>query len=110
MKKITFRAECFIDIILFYKLVMKLHEKIDKITIDPNTYISSFMVSDEIDINYYKNISANIVDNHRICQTMRFGNTPNEKWYKDIEFKKQYDVNIITENESMDDFFDFDED
>jgi len=98
MKKITFRAECYIDITAFYQLFMyneipfdKLPNAIGKITIDPTTLISSFWVSDEIEIDFFKNISSNIADNHRICQTIKFGNTPNENWLE-ATFNKQYDV------------------
>jgi len=98
MKKITFRAECWVDIVAFFHLLMyndvpfdKLPNELGEIKIDTNTFVCSFMVSDEADINYFKNLSSNIIDNHRICQTMAYGNTTNEDWSFN-DFTKLYDV------------------
>jgi len=113
MKKVTYRAECFSDIIRFQHLLEYHHN--DNLpwtypTIEKFTYLNlgqleGMIVTIEFEndtpIEYFKNIAANINDAHVIEQTLNFGDNPRNR--DRHSFRQEGDFHQVTTPVSVDD-------
>jgi hypothetical protein len=94
MKELQFRAECQIDITRFIHLLYYGNHNIDlgEFEIWQSNNICSVKMEEDIDIDFFKNIAANVVDGHIMLQTMNWNHFANRNWeaYEELQQSKYF--------------------
>ena len=91
MKELQFRAECQIDITRFIHLLYygkhNNDVNIGEFEIWQSNNICSVKMEKDVDIDFFKNIAANVVDGHVMLQTMNWIHFTNRNWdaYEELQ-------------------------
>lgn len=92
-RELVFNTECLVDAtryihLLFYADEAKWVSNVPEFKFKGSTcYIT--VENDELDLNYFKNVAANIEDGHVMLETMNFGKKPTSRTYETSEFRKK---------------------